>query len=125
MSDNIPKITERNLPGTNYLLIRMCIHCQNIQEDHAVPYPMPFPSVRLAKATMQAMLEDAMDEDSTVTFKDGIVTMVDDEDGQTHQYVQAVIKVTNEIVYRPGDDEQVDATFNDIISGIDFSNPTE
>jgi hypothetical protein len=85
---------------------------------------MPFPSVRLAKAMMQGMIEDAMDEDPLVKNIDGIIHRTD-EDGEKHQYVQAVIHITNKIVWRPGDDEQIDSKFKDIIGAFDLDTPTE
>jgi hypothetical protein len=124
MDSNVPKITSSNLPDDNYFIVRMCVHCQDISEDMATPFPMPFPSVRLAKAMMQGMIEDAMDEDPTVKNVDGVLHRTD-EDGEKHQYVQAVIHITNKIVWRPGDDEQIESKFNDIISSFGLDNPTE
>jgi len=125
MSDNIPKLTEANLPDDGYFIVRMCIHCQDMSEDTATPFPMPFPSLRLAKANMLGMIEDAVeDTDQNACYENGIVTMVDD-DGEEHRYIQAVIKITNKIVWRPGDDEQLASQFNDIISAIDFDTSTE
>jgi hypothetical protein len=121
MDSNVPKITESNLPDDNYFIVRMCVHCQDIKEEMATPFPMPFPSIRLAKAMMLGMTEDAMDEDSSVEVIDGVVHRTD-EDGEKHQYVQAIIHITNKIVWRPGDDEQIDSKFNDIINGINLDN---
>jgi hypothetical protein len=120
MDSNVPKITSSNLPDDNYFIVRMCVHCQDIKEDMATPVPIPFPSVRLAKAMRQGMLEDAMDDDSTVKVVDGLIHRTD-EDGE-HRYVEAIIHITNKIVWRPGDDEQIDSKFNDIISGINLDN---
>jgi hypothetical protein len=124
MDTNVPKITESNLPDDNYFIVRMCVHCQDIKEEMATPFPMPFPSVRLAKAMMQGMIEDAIEEDPSVKIIDGVVHRTD-EDGEKHQYVQAVIHITNKIVWRPGDDEQIDSKFNDIIGAFDLDTPTE
>lgn len=123
MDNNVPKITADNLPDNNYFIVRMCVHCQDIAEDMAAPMPIPFPSLRLAKANLLGMIEDAMDDDKSITFVDGVVTRT--EDGEEHKYVQAIIYVSNKIVWRPGDDEQIDSTFNDIISAINLDNPTE
>jgi hypothetical protein len=120
MDSNVPKITSSNLPDDNYFIVRMCVHCQDIKEDMATPVPIPFPSVRLAKAMRQGMLEDAMDDDSTVKVVDGLIHRTD-EDGD-HRYVEAIIHITNKIVWRPGDDEQIDSKFNDIINGINLDN---
>jgi hypothetical protein len=125
MDNNIPKITESNLPNQGYFIVKMCIHCEDITQDTATPFPMPFPSLRLAKANLMGMIDDAIDDaEQNVSFKDGIVT-IKDNDGEVHQYVQAIIQINNKIVWRPGDDEQVESMFNDIINGIDFNNPTE
>jgi hypothetical protein len=124
MDNNVPKITRDNLPDDGYFIVRMCAHCSDITEENATPFPFPFPSIRLAKANMLGMIEDAMEEDKNITFVDGVVTKQDD-DGEEHRYIQAIIHVSNKIVWRPGDDEQIDSTFNDIISAINLDNPTE
>lgn len=124
MDNNVPKITADNLPNDNYFIVRMCVHCQDIAEDTATPFPMPFPSLRLAKANMLGMIQDAIDDNTAEKFTDGVVYMTD-EDGVKHEYVQAIIHITNKIVWRPGDDEQIESKFNDIISVFNLDNPTE
>jgi len=124
MDNNVPKITQDNLPNDSYFIVRMCVHCQDITDTIAVPFHMPFPSVRIAKAMMLGMIEDAIDDDKSVNFTDGVVHMTDDE-GEQHKYIQAIIHITNKIVWRPGDDEQIDSKFNDIIGALDLDTPTE
>jgi hypothetical protein len=124
MDNNVPRITQDNLPNDNYFIVRMCIHCQDIKEDIVTPLPMPFPSARLAKAMLQGMIEDAIEEDPSIKIVDGVIHTTD-EDGEKHQYVQGVIHITNKIVWRLGDDEQIDSKFNDIIGSLNLDTPTE
>jgi len=115
--NNVPKITNKNIPKDAYFVIKMCLGCDDMNEL-ATPMEVPFPSLNMAKAVVTAAMEDLVNDGGKVV--DNVAHIVD-TDGNSHRYIQAIIKISNEIVWRPGDDEQLNTAFNDIVKDINFN----
>ena len=122
MSDETPRITEANIPSNGFLIVKLCLLCDDVNNDSAEPFPIPFSTLNMAKAIVKAQMEDIQD-DPDGYVKGNVVHVKND--GKEHQYIQAIVKVTNEVVWRPGEDAQIEAKFNDIINGINLDNTTE
>lgn len=119
------RITEKNIPGSNYVAMRFCYKCQEEDEECSVGVPIaePFPSIYIAKGFLNGYLEEIKKEsplgavynesNHTVTWKDPM--------DEVHEYVFAIIKVTGAIEYRHGFGDEVQEKFDDIVKGLDIS----
>jgi hypothetical protein len=128
MDNNKPEITNDDLKDAHpaYYLVRKCLDCSLANPEEGVQVnEMQFPTIESARAMLEGFRQVALKQYAGSYYQDNIMYVTDDE-GDTHRYIEAIVVSAPTVAWRPGDDEkQIDAQFNDIISGIDFDTPTE
>jgi len=115
-----------------YYIVKKCIDCQMSNPNYEVEaLDMPFPTLESAKATIDGFIKLVLKQHTNGELIDGILHLTDDE-GDTHRYVQGVIKGKPVILWQTLDDvqanketQEIQDKFNDIISGMEFDTTTE
>ena len=136
MDDNEQyRLTAEEVDKSNqqaYYIVKKCIDCQMANPDYEVePLDMPFPTLESAKETIIGFIKVGLKQHPNAKVIDGLLHLTDDE-GDTHRYVQGVIKGKPEIVWQTLDDvqtnketQEIKDKFNNIISGLELDNSTE
>lgn len=120
--NNSDKVTQDNLPPVLYSIVRLCIDCQKKDSDAsiAIPFPQTFPSMPAARGFLEGMIE-GMEQDGEIAYDTNthIVSLTDD-DGETHRYVSAIVRVEMTLAWNLGQSKETDKMFNDIVKNFDI-----
>lgn len=129
------RLTAEEVESSNeqaYYIVKKCIDCQMSNPNYEVEaFDMPFPTLESAKETIKGFIKIGLKQHTNGEVIDGILHLTDDE-GDTHRYVQGVIKGKPVILWQTLDDvqanketQEIQDKFNDIISGMEFDTTTE
>jgi hypothetical protein len=114
------EITAKDLPNNAYFILKKCLLHDS---EAAEPFAMPFPDLNSAAAYMTAVTIKVAQEENAKLI-DNVMHIRDDE-GVLHKYATAIIYISQQIVFRPGDDVKEQQAFNDIIQSLDVNKPDD
>jgi len=114
------QVTAKDLPNNAYFIVKKCLLCDN---EAVEPFAMPFPDLNSAASYMTAVTMRMAQEDDAKLIDN--VLHIRDNEGVLHKYVTAIVYISQQIVFRPGDDVKEQQAFNDIIQSLDISKPDD